>query len=114
MAMTPRERLDRWQRIMRVAFERIDALRLSDDLDESFYEPLRAALVAAGATDREIDGVAELLITWVVQTTAPDSETRVSQFALIIDHLACTTVRIGLTPGDTLLTVDFPDRPRRH
>jgi hypothetical protein len=75
---------------------------------------LRESLVIAGATDGEIDAVAQLFITRVVEHTEPSSEERVLQFELITDHLACTKVRIGLNRADTVLTVEFPNRPRRH
>jgi hypothetical protein len=83
-------------------------------VDESFYDALRESLVAAGATEAEIDVIAQLFITWVVENTEPDSEERVSQFELITEHLARTKVRITLNQADTVLTVEFPNRPRPH
>jgi hypothetical protein len=110
--MTPRQRVERWQRVMREALARMDGLRLPDDLDESFYEAWRESLVLAGATDAEIYSLAELFITWAVERTEPGSEERGSQFELITDHLACTKVRICLNQADTLLSVEFPNRPQ--
>jgi hypothetical protein len=112
--MTPREHFERLQRVVRAALERMAALRLPDDVGQSFYESLRESLVAAGATDTEIDGIAQLFLTWVVEGTEPGSEERLSQFELITDYLACTKVRIGLNQADTVLTVEFPNRPRKH
>ena len=98
------------------------ALRLGDrvimtmflvfDLGETFYEALRESVLLAGAIDGEIDAVAQLFITAVVEGTEPDSEERVSQFELITDHLACTRVRICLNQADTVLSVEFPYRQR--
>ena len=65
-----------------------------------------------GATDGEIDAVAQLYITHVVEMTELDSEERHSQFGLITDHLACTRVRIVLNQADTVLSVEFPNRQR--
>jgi hypothetical protein len=93
--MTPRDRTERWQRLGRAVLEQVDALRLSDDLDECFYEAVREALVTAGATDTEIDGMAALFITWATEQTAPGSDERESQYDLITTHLARTTVRIS-------------------
>jgi hypothetical protein len=36
------------------------------------------------------------------------------RFELITDHLACTKVRIELNQADTVLAVEFPNRPRPH
>jgi hypothetical protein len=112
--MTSRERVEGSQRVMGEALARMDALRLSDDVDELFYEALRESLVLAGARDAEIDVVAQLFITWVVEHTDPGSEQRLSQFALITDHLACTKVRITLNQADTVLEIEFPNRSRVH
>jgi hypothetical protein len=56
--------------------------------------------------------VAQLFITHVVEGMEPDSEERLTQFGLITDHLACTTVRICLNQADTLLSVEFQNRLR--
>ena len=66
--MTDREHIERWQLVLRVALERMDALRLIDELDESFYEALREFLIAAGATQGEIDTLVHVLITFIVGT----------------------------------------------
>ena len=105
---------ERVQRIERAVLERMHALRLGDDLDETFYEALRASLMLAGATDGEIDAVAKLFITRAVEGTEADSEERLSQFGLITDHLACTRVRLVLNEADAVLAVEFPNRPRPH
>ena len=112
--MTPRDRMERWQRIGRQVLEKLDALRLTGEADEYFYQTLRDAFVEAGATDAEIEVMAQFLITLVVEQTAAHSEARMSQFELITDHIACTTVRIRLSHADTVLLIDFPDRPRTH
>src|ERR1700682_466861 len=96
LSMTPRERVERLQRLGRAVLERMYALRLSDELDESFYEALRESMIAEGATDGEIDALAQLFITSAVEGTEPGSEERLSQFELITEHLACTRVRICL------------------
>ena len=38
--MTPRQQVERLQRQGRAVLERMNALRLGDDLDETFYEAL--------------------------------------------------------------------------
>jgi hypothetical protein len=90
----------------------MNALRLSDESNESFDEALRESMSAEGATDGEIDAVAALDMTAAVEQTELDSEERLSQFELITDDLACTKVRICLNQADTGLTVEFPNRPR--
>jgi hypothetical protein len=81
----------RLQRIVRAAVERMLALPIGDDVDETFYEALRWSLVAAGATDAEIEGIAHLFMKWTVERPELNSERRVSQLDLIADHLARPT-----------------------
>jgi hypothetical protein len=104
--------MERWQQLARAALERMDALRLSDELDESFYEALRESLVAAGATDAEIDAMAAWLVTKIVEWTGTRSDARYEQFELIVDHLACSTMRVCLGKADAFVSVEFPNRPR--
>jgi hypothetical protein len=78
----------RLQRIVREAIARVKALPIGDDLDETFWEALRWSLVAAGATDAEIEGIAQVFVKWTVEQPGLDSEQRVSQLELIADHLA--------------------------
>ncbi len=60
----------RLRRIHHSAFNTVERQHFSA-IDESYYEALRTALVAAGATDREIDGVPAALIAFVVATLDP-------------------------------------------
>ena len=113
--MTPVDDVEaeRWERIILATLDRLDALRLSDELDVSFYEALHESLIIAGATEFEIDSVTALLIMGAVENTEPGSEERATQFELITDHLARTKVRISLNRADTVLKTEFPDRPRQ-
>jgi hypothetical protein len=112
--LTTPEGVERFQQVVRTALERLDALRLTDDLDESFYEALRTALVAADATEREIDALAVCYVVHVVECTAPHSETRLEQFELIGAHLACTDMEVRIGTGDCYVWVAFPNRPKVH
>jgi hypothetical protein len=54
------------------------------------------------------------MVIGVVESTEPTSPTRDEQFALIVDHLACTRMRITLGKNDAAVAVEFPDRPLIH
>jgi len=112
--MTTPDLAARSRQLLRDTLAKLDTFRLPDSLDESWYEALRASLVAAGATDQEIDRVAACLIVAIVGSTAPGSEERVAHFEYITDHLACTKVRISLGQADTVLSIEFPNRPATH
>jgi hypothetical protein len=92
----------------------LDALEGAGRVDEGFYTGLRQDLIAAGATDTEIDGLAATMAIVVVESTEPTSPTRDEQFALIVDHLACTCTRITLGKNDAAVAVEFPNRPQIH
>ena len=85
--MPPTENV-RLRLIVREAIERVKALPIGDELDETFWEALRWSLVAAGATDAEIEGIAQVFVEWTVEQPGLDSEQRTSQLELIADHLA--------------------------
>jgi len=78
--MTPRDRTERLQGLARGIIAHVDALRLSDDLDQCLYEAVRESLMAGGATDTEIDRRAALFIIWATEHTAPGSAERESQY----------------------------------
>jgi hypothetical protein len=103
-----RARTERWVRVLLGALEGVGMV------DEDFYTGLRQDLIAAGATNREIDDLAATLVVGVVEATEPTSATRDEQFELIVDHLACTRMRITLRKDDAAVAVEFPDRPRIH
>ena len=100
-----RARTERWVRVL------LDALEGVGMVDEDFYTGLRQDLIAAGATDTEIDGLAATMVVGVVESTEATSPTRDEQFALIVDHLACTRMRISLGKNDAAVAVEFPNRP---
>jgi hypothetical protein len=112
--MTPRERFERWQRVLRGALQAIDALDLPDELDESFWAAMREAMLAAGATDAEIDALAAHFVAYVVEHTAAESDERWEQFELITQHLSCTDMHVRIVKGDAFVFVEFPSRQRIH
>jgi len=97
-----RQRTKRWVRML------VDALERRGMADEGFG--LRKDLIAAGATDTEFDGIAGAMAICIVKVTEPTSSARNEQFGLIVDHLACTYMRIELTENDDVLDVEFPYR----
>jgi hypothetical protein len=69
-------------------------------------------MLAADATDAEIDALAAWLVTTIVEWTPAGSGERDEQFELIVDHLACTRMRVCLGKADSFVSVEFPNRPR--
>jgi hypothetical protein len=108
---TDPEVLERWRRVALMAHERMQRLHLPE-LDESFWEALRESMLAAGATDREIDGLAAYFVTFVVQSSKPGDELRAEQIELIARHLACADMTVRLGKADSFVSVEFPNRPR--
>jgi hypothetical protein len=111
------EALVRLRRICQSAFDTVERQRFAE-IDESYYDALRTALVDAGATDRETAVVAPCLVTIVVEATpdpTPDEqEIRREQFELICQHVARTRLLIVIGVGDAFIQVEFPDRPATH
>jgi hypothetical protein len=101
---------ERRQRLLQLAAEKIEALRLGD-ADEVFYAALRESLLAAGATDADIDALADYLARGVVEWTADDPDERHSQLELLGRHLARTDMDVHIRNNVTVLRIDFPSRP---
>ncbi len=112
--MTPREIVERYQRLLRAALERLDAQRLPDEVDETFCDMLHGALRGAGATDADVDAFASYLVTMVVESTERGSEDREMLFELISRHFAQTDMTVRVSRDDCTLRVEFPNRPKTH
>jgi hypothetical protein len=111
--LTPRESFERRQRILRAALDTMEKLRLTDDLDESFWDALRQSVLAAGGTDADLDGLASYFICFVVEATG-DQDVREQQFELIAKHLCCTDMRIRIGKGERSMSIEYPNRQRIH
>jgi hypothetical protein len=108
------ERFVRWQQVSQAAFEQLRSRSLGEtDVDEAFYAALRECLLAAGATDGDIDIMAAHFVTVAVGLW-PEWDDRQAQFELIATYLACTDMVVRLGAGDSFIAVQFPDRPRVH
>jgi hypothetical protein len=94
MSADTREVSERRQRVLRAGLEKMGTLRLSGDPDESFYDALRESVLAAGATDADIDALATYVVDSIVEQTADDPENRRLQFELIALHLSCADMII--------------------
>jgi hypothetical protein len=103
------DQFERWQHVVGAPLERIDPTRLTGELDESFWDRLRNALIMAGATEREIDLVAAILARFVAKDVA-DSDRREEALELLARHLACTEMTIEIGPRVCDTTVNFPQR----
>jgi hypothetical protein len=101
--------------VLQGAVERLDRAHFSaSPPDEYFWSLMREAMLAACATDGEIDALAAHFIVWTVENTVPRSEERRGQIELIADSLACTAVTVGIGGGDTHVRVEFPSRESVH
>jgi len=107
-----RERATRCHDLLVAALTALESQRLPAG-DAWFYEALRETLVAAGATDDEIDGVAWSYVVAIVKGP-PDAEVWDAQLDLIAEHLACTRLHLSVNPADLVIRVDFLDRPTTH
>jgi hypothetical protein len=105
------EAFERVQALFRHVCARLSTERWSGPTDEAFYMVMREAVLDAGATEREIHGVAAWMVHQVVAQTAAGSCERREQFDLIVEHLACASMDVALSSADTVVSVDFPDRP---
>jgi hypothetical protein len=65
IAAGTREGFERRQRVVRVAVEKMQALRLGHDVDESFYDAWRECLLTAGATEGDINALAEYFVRFI-------------------------------------------------
>ena len=60
--VTSKAAAERFQRVLRVALEKMDTLRLPE-LNESYYDAFRDAMLVAGAVDGDIDVLAAFHVT---------------------------------------------------
>jgi hypothetical protein len=102
----------RWM-LVRHAAEAVGG-RPIGEVDDACWDALRARLLTAGATEREIDRLAVYFVTWIVNNTEPESEERQEQFEWLAGHLACTEMDIAVGIDDAFVAVKFPSRPRIH
>jgi hypothetical protein len=107
------KRFERHQQVLRRALERLGALRLSGELDEYFFTEWRAALLAAGATDADIELNVAFMASVVARATH-DAARCQEQLELISEHLACADMDVHLGKDGTVKRVVFPTRPSIH
>jgi hypothetical protein len=112
--LTPRETFERRQQILRDALEKMEALRLPNVLDESFWDALRGSMLAAGAVDADLDALATYYVCLTVESTKPDSDERERQLDLIGRHFCRTDMNIRIGKDDSFIRIEFPDRQRIH
>lgn len=110
-----RDVYERRRRLVRAAWATIETLRLGSELDELFCSAFRDSLLTEGATDSDIDAVAEFHASLVVEYST-DRAIRDEQLEAIAQRLACTSMIFHvahLVDGGSMLTrVDFPTRPK--
>jgi hypothetical protein len=88
-----RQWLERFEELMRRVSKHLKAVRFAPvDLDEYFWDMLREALLAAGATEDEIHRFAVFIMCWITDQLDPDDrEGREQQCELIAFDLASTS-----------------------
>lgn len=112
--LTALEAFERWRGLLRTALSHMPNGSGSEAPDAAFYDRFRAALLAAGALEADLDLVGQSQVMLVVDHTVPDSEEREQQFELIARHLVYTEMTVHVSPGDANIRVEFPDRPTRQ
>jgi hypothetical protein len=71
-------------------------------------------MLAAGATERDLDVLAVLLVLRVILHTKRDSPDRGDLIECIVRHVAGTSMVVRIGRGDDYVAVEFPDRPHVH
>jgi hypothetical protein len=84
------------------------------DADESFWALKRESLLAAGATEADIDALAAFYIAMIAEAMAFDLDRCKEQIEAIVDHLVCCTEVDVRIRNNAVLSVIFPDRDRIH
>ena len=112
--LTPLDVFEHRQHLLRQVLDRLQALRLPSELDESYYDAIRAILLAAGAVAADIDAIATCLVRLVVERSDAGPEERETQFELIAQHLALTEMTVRINAANVVVRVEFPARPTTH
>jgi hypothetical protein len=106
------EEYRRCQAVVRHAYPQVpDSL---GPLDDEYCAAWRTAMLAAGATERDLDVLAVLLVLRVIMLTERDSSDRRDLIECIARHLAGTSMVIRIGRVANYVVVEFPDRPRIH
>ena len=108
--------LRRWQAVVRRACPHLLALRGSwrGTIDDEYCADWRKAMLAAGATERDIDVLAVFLVLLVIADTERDSPDRQEHIERIAEQVARTSMVVLIGLGDDYVRVEFPDRPLIH
>jgi hypothetical protein len=110
--VTDREHMERLQSLWRHAVAIMEGVRHRGQPDASFLQDFRSALVQAGATGREIEASATVIISLVIDGTG-DAEERAHQLELIAEHLCQrASMDVHLDRAGSVQRVVFPERPR--
>lgn len=87
-----REAMEPWQLVLRGTLERIGPMRLTgDSASEYFWTEWRAAMLASGATERDIAQFAAYILCRLANL-AP--ERCLEQADVIVEHPICTEIEV--------------------
>ena len=106
------EEYRRWQAVLGRAYPHL--LDCRGPFDDECCAAWRRAMLAAGATERDLDVMAVFLVLLVIMRTKRDSPDREDLLECIARHLAGTSMVIRIGRVANYVVVEFPDRPRIH
>jgi hypothetical protein len=93
----------------------IDRVGGTGPVDADFWAAIRETVLAAGATDTDIDILAVYFVVFVVEgTDSTDRDEREYQLELLARHFTCTDMTIRIGRSEDRIAVEFPSRPRIH
>ena len=102
-----------WQAVLGRAYPHLLDWRDSP-FDDACCAAWRRAMLAAGATERDLDVMAVFLVLLVIMRTKHDSPDRQDLIECIALHVAGTSMMIRIGGGvANYVAVEFPDRPSR-
>lgn len=103
---------ERWQQTVCRAIPRV--FHSTGLMDEADYAGWRQAMVAARASERDIEVLAVFLVLLVLAQTPAKSDARRRHIEAIAEHLAETSMTVRVIDDVPYVRVEFPDRPSLH
>ena len=106
------EEYRRWQAVLGRAYPHL--LDWRGPFDDECCAAWRRAMLAAGATERDLDVLTVFLVLLVIMRAKRDSPDRQDPIEGIAEHVARTSMVVRIGQVANYVAVEFPARPRIH